>query len=114
MFINTTQTNTNFKTGNNIYDSRITKRKKVEESQNNNIVEDNNVNRSDKVDLEKLRNVTTLYSYNMPVLCSFATIEEEVVGYPISLSEDGVTILVNDTKKTLSLDEIQDFKILEF
>ena len=114
MFINTTQTNTNFKTGNNIYDSRITKRKKVEESQNNNIVEDNNVNRSDKVDLEKLRNVTTLYSYNMPVLCSFVTIEEEVVGYPISLSEDGVTILVNDTNKTLNLDEIQDFKILEF
>ena len=50
----------------------------------------------------------------MPVLCSFLTSDEEVVGYPISLSEDGVTILVNDTNKKLSLDEIQDFKILEF
>lgn len=114
MFINTTQTNTNFKTGNNIYDSRITRRKKAEDNQNNNVIEDNSTNKSVTVDLEKLRNVTTLYSYNMPVLCSFVTSNEEVVGYPISLSEDGVTILVNDTNKTLSLDEIQDFKILEF
>ena len=121
MFINTTQTNTNFKTGNNIYDSRITKRKKIQETSNN--TNDDNVSDTDaidnsgfdiKIDLEKLRNVTTLYSYKMPVLCQFNVNNEEVVGVPTNLLDNELDLLVNDNHIKISLNDIIEFKILEF
>ena len=121
MFINTTQTNTNFKTGNNIYDIIITKRKKIQETSNNtnadNVSDTDAIDNSDydiKIDLEKLRNVTTLYSYKMPVLCQFNVNNEEVVGVPTNLLDNELDLLVNDSHIKISLNDIIEFKILEF
>lgn len=107
MFINTTQVNTDFKTGNNSYDSRITKRKKLDNHKelNKEVV---------FIDKDKLMNVISLYSYDMPVVCSFKLEDREVIGIPTELNNSELNVLVDNNNVKLDLSKVKEFTIVEF
>ena len=103
MFINTVQANNNFETGNNSYDSRVTKRKKAQ-TENEIIL----------IDKEKLMNIITLYSHNMPVTCLLKCKNEEVIGIPTNISGDEVDVIVDSDHVKVKLCNILELNILKF
>lgn len=100
MFINTVQTESNFKTGKTHYDSRIPK---TEEPKIETIL----------IDKEKLQNVITLYTHNMPILCLITLDDETIEGIPTNIENNELDLLVKNSHIKINLSKIRDFKILE-
>ncbi len=100
MFINTVQTDSNFETGKTHYDSRVPKK---EIKQTETIL----------IDKEKLQNVITLYTHNMPILCSLTLDDGNIEGIPTNIINNELDLLVKDSHIKIDLSKIRDFKILE-
>jgi len=99
MFINTVNTEIQSTNEQEIYDSRLSKKKLIRKF----------------IDERKLRNIVDMYNKNKPILCNIILEGEEVVGIPYQINENEVLVKLEDgSTKEIMLDKIFDVIIIKF
>ena len=99
MFINTVNTEIQSTNEQEIYDSRLSKKKLIRKF----------------IDERKLRNIVDMYNKNKPILCNIILEGEEVVGIPYQINENEILVKLEDgSTKEIMLDKIFDVIIIKF
>ncbi len=106
MFINSdiSDVNTNSQeTFDSRYDKRITKRKKIT----------NESKEIEKTVLDAIQNACTLFSHQMPVLCSINCRGVKRIIIPTIITNNKLFYLENGIEREIPLEDISEFKIEE-
>lgn len=107
MFINTASTKIEKSAEQIVYDSRNPKTKKESF-----IIPSNN---ELKIDERKLKNIIEMYNKNRPVFCNIKLNDEEIEGYPSSINDGKLRVMINEEKFIeLDLVDILFISIIRF
>lgn len=106
MFINTVNTEIKNTNEQEIFDSRVDKKKK----KNN-----ENIDKTKSFEERKIKNIIEMYNNNKPILCNIITINEEIIGIPYKLLDNILYLKLSETEeKEINLDDILDVIIIRF
>lgn len=104
MFINTVSSSTN---GNNqeYYDSRTAPKKVVEEV----------ISSLTEKEVNKIQSMVELYNKNQTVYCRISTINEDILGIPVKLLNNILTIKTSETLLLdIELSKVKSVEIIHF
>lgn len=104
MFINTVSSSTN---GNNqeYYDSRTAPKKLVEEV----------ISSLTEKEVNKIQSMVELYNKNQTVYCRISTINEDILGIPVKLLNNILTIKTSETLLLdIELSKVKSVEIIHF
>lgn len=107
MFINTASTKIEKSAEQTVYDSRNPKTKEKSFI----ILSNNEI----KVDERKIKNIIEMYNKNRPVYCNIKLNNEEIEGYPSSINDGKLRVMINEEKfLELDLVDILSISIIRF
>lgn len=106
MFINTVNTEIKNTNEQEIFDSRVDKKKKKNEE---------DIDDSKSFEERKIKNIIDMYNKNKPILCNIITTNGEIIGIPYKMLDNVLYIkLTEKEEKEIILDDILDIIIIRF